>query len=1075
LESLESRQLLAVVSLNPTKDNTMFQANNNVSAGKSDSVLVGLDHYSSTLMRSLLAFDVAGSIPAGSTINSVSLTLWCNDGYNTGSTPSVELHKVLADWGEGASSPGWMPPYTSAKTGDATWRYSFYNTQSWSTLGGDFSPTVSSAQTVSTGAKSYTWGSTAQMTADVQSWLNTPSANFGWVLKGDETQESGKMFDSRESTNAARRPTLTVDYTPPAAPSLAIAATDAAKAEGNSGSAPFTFTVTRTGTTTGTSSVNYAVTGSGASAANAADFAGGALPNGTVSFAANETSKVITINVNGDSSVESNEGFTVTLSSPAGATITTATATGTINNDDSAPVPSLAIAATDAAKAEGNSGSTAFTFTVTRNGDATGTSSVNYAVTGSGASAANAADFAGGALPNGTVSFAANEISKVITINVNGDSTVESNEGFTVTLSSPAGATITTATATGTINNDDSTPAPSLAIAATDAAKAEGNSGSTAFTFTVTRNGNTTGTSSVNYAVTGSGANPADATDFAGGVLPSGTVSFAANETSKVITVNVNGDSTVESDEGFTVTLSSPAGATIATATATGAINNDDTGEVPSLVIAATDAAKAEGNSGSTAFTFTVTRSGDTTGTSSVNYAVTGSGGSAANATDFTGGVLPGGTVSFAASETTKVITVNVNGDTSVESDEGFTVTLSSPAGATIATAAATGSINNDDTVPPPSLAIAATAAVKAEGNSGSTAFTFTVTRSGDTTGTSSVNYAVTGSGSSAADSSDFAGGSLPGGTVSFAASETTKVITVNVNGDTTVESDEGFTVTLSSPAGATIVTATATGSINNDDTDSTIQPGVSLVNGVLTITGSVDSDQVSVELRGRSQLWVAASFLNSSADDDDDDDDDDDNSQNSGLAFSLKSVKRIEMNLYDGNDVAVVSSSLRIPATISGGSGDDVLKGGNGDDILLGEDGNDKLSGNGGRNILVGGDGDDELDAGSDRSLLIGGSGQDRLKGSNREDILIGGTTAYDTDQSALVSIMAEWTSRRPFATRMKNLTSGVGTGKSIKLRLGETVLDDGARDTLFGGASSDWFLSFPTDSAADRGRSDR
>ena len=1052
----------------------MFQANNNVSAGKSDSVLVGLDHYSSTLMRSLLAFDVAGSIPAGSTINSVSLTLWCNDGYNSGSTPSVELHKVLADWGEGASSPGWMPPYTSAKTGDATWRYSFYNTQSWATLGGDFSPTVSSAQTVSTGGRSYTWGSTAQMTADVQTWLNTPSANFGWVLKGDETQESGKMFDSRESTNAARRPTLTIDYTPPASPSLAVAATDAVKSEGNSGSTAFTFTVTRTGTTTGTSSVNYAVTGSGASMANATDFAGSVLPSGTVSFAANETSKVVTINVNGDTTVESNEGFTVTLSSPISATITTATATGTINNDDSAPAPTLAIAATDAVKSEGNSGSTAFTFTVTRSGGTTGTSSVNYAVTGSGANVANATDFAGSVLPSGTVSFAANESSKVITINVNGDTTVESNEGFTVTISSPVGATITTATATGTINNDDTAPLPALAIAATDAVKAEGNSGSTAFTFTVTRSGDTTGTSGVNYAITGSGANPADATDFAGGALPSGTVAFAANETSKTVTVNINGDTSVESDEAFTVTISSPVSATITTATATGAINNDDTGAVPALAIAATDAAKAEGNSGSAAFTFTITRSGDTTGISSVNYAVAGSGGGAANATDFTGGVLPGGTVTFAANETSKVITISVNGDTTVESDEGFTVTLSSPSGAAIATATATGTINNDDSAPPPVLAITATTGAKAEGNSGSTAFTFTVVRSGDTTGTSSVSYAVNGSGSSAADASDFAGGSLPGGSISFAANETSKEITINVNGDTTVESNEGFTVTLSDPVGATISSANATGTINNDDTDPTNQPGVSLVGGVLKITGSADSDEVSVELRGRNQVWVAASFLNNSSSDDDDDDDDD-NSQNPGLAFSLRSVKRIEMDLFDGDDVAVVSNSLKIPVIINGGSGDDVLKGGNGDDVLLGGDGNDKLSGNGGRNILVGGDGDDELSAGSNRSLLIGGNGQDRLKGSNREDILIGGTTAYDTDQTALLAVMTEWTSSRPLATRMQNLTGGIGSGKSIKLKLGETVLDDGARDTLFGGASSDWFMSFSNDSVTDRNRSDR
>src|SRR5439155_1192901 len=147
-------------------------------------------------------------------------------------------------------------------------------------------------------------------------------------------------------------------------------------------------------------------------------------------------------------------------------------------------------------------------------------------------------------------------------------------------------------------------------------------------------------------------------------------------------------------------------------------ILNDDR----SLAIAATDATKAEGNSGSTAFTFTVTRSGDTSVATDVNYAVTGSGANSGNAADFTGGVLPSGTVSFAIGEIIKVITINVAGDTTVEPDEGFTVTLSAATICTLSLPAALPiSILNDDR----SLAIAATDAVKAEGNSGSTAFTF--------------------------------------------------------------------------------------------------------------------------------------------------------------------------------------------------------------------------------------------------------------------------------------------------------------------------------------------------------------
>jgi hypothetical protein len=80
------------------------------------------------------------------------------------------------------------------------------------------------------------------------------------------------------------------------APSLSIARLVASAAEGNSGSTPFTFAVTRAGVTTGASSAHWAVIGSGGASANAADFTGGVLPSGIVSFAAGGTSKTITVN-----------------------------------------------------------------------------------------------------------------------------------------------------------------------------------------------------------------------------------------------------------------------------------------------------------------------------------------------------------------------------------------------------------------------------------------------------------------------------------------------------------------------------------------------------------------------------------------------------------------------------------------------------------------------------------------------------------------------------------------------------------------------------------------------------------
>ncbi|NDC53640.1 MAG: hypothetical protein EBZ74_04955, partial [Planctomycetia bacterium] len=116
----------------------------------------------------------------------------------------------------------------------------------------------------------------------------------------------------------------------------------------------------------------------------------------------------------------------------------------------------------------------------------------------------------------------------------------------------------------------------------------------------------------------------------------------------------------------------------------------------------------------------------------------------------------------------------------------------------------------------PPTLSIAPLAADKTEGTGGGTTpFTFTVTRSGGVSIASTVEWAVTGSGTNQASAADFAGGVFPAGTASFGIGETTQTITVNVAADAVIEPDEGFTVTLSSPTNATLGSqASATGTI---------------------------------------------------------------------------------------------------------------------------------------------------------------------------------------------------------------------------------------------------------------------
>src|SRR5439155_135922 len=155
----------------------------------------------------------------------------------------------------------------------------------------------------------------------------------------------------------------------------------------------------------------------------------------------------------------------------------------------------------------------------------------------------------------------------------------------------------------------------------------------------------------------------------------SGTVTFNPGQTSKTITVNVNGDSKFESDETFTVGLSSPSNATISgtQGTATGTIDNDDTQPVISAanlsqseVISVTDPVQPEGNSGTTAFLFTVNLSNPSAQTITVNFS-TANGSATVIDGDYQSN---SGTLTFAPGEASKTVTVLVNGDTKFESDE---------------------------------------------------------------------------------------------------------------------------------------------------------------------------------------------------------------------------------------------------------------------------------------------------------------------------------------------------------------------------------------------------------------------
>jgi hypothetical protein len=267
------------------------------------------------------------------------------------------------------------------------------------------------------------------------------------------------------------------------------------------------------------------------------------------------------------------------------------------------------------------------------------------------------------------------------------------------------------------------------------------------------------------------------------------------------VTVNVVGDTTNEAPETFAVNLSSITNAAITTPGATGTIQNDDGSPTFSI----TGMSQLEGDAGTTAFTFTITKSGATALDSSVQVATSDG---TATVADNDYQTLAPTTITFLPADTSKTVTVHVVGDVKNELDETFNMNLSAVSNAAITPPAATGTIQNDD--PPPVLSIDSIS--QPEGN-GSTTIAFTITLTGSTDQAVLVNFAT------ADGSATWPGDYMPtSGTLTFPPGTATQSISVTVNGDATDEPDESFTVTLSGATNATVGAATGTGTIVNDD-----------------------------------------------------------------------------------------------------------------------------------------------------------------------------------------------------------------------------------------------------------------
>jgi hypothetical protein len=213
-----------------------------------------------------------------------------------------------------------------------------------------------------------------------------------------------------------------------------------------------------------------------------------------------------------------------------------------------------------------------------------------------------------------------------------------------------------------TLHNDGNWPTLSRTLRIGDVSITEGNSGTVAATFTVTLSPGSTEPVTVAYTTLSGSATTGSDYQAA-----SGTLTFAPGETSKTVTVLVNGDRLGEPNETFVVNLSSPTNATVSDGQGVGTIVDDE----PRISIS--DVTKSEGRRGrTTLFTFTVTLSAAYDQPVTMSFR-TANGTATTSNSDY---VAKSGTITFAPGQTTKTITIEVKGDSKRESNEYFYLDL---------------------------------------------------------------------------------------------------------------------------------------------------------------------------------------------------------------------------------------------------------------------------------------------------------------------------------------------------------------------------------------------------------------
>jgi len=688
-------------------------------------------------------------------------------------------------------------------------------------------------------------GSATFVTDYTQQTAGTFNGSTGTVTFGFGQTTAIVYIDPKQDSIIEPNETVTLTLTPgsnyvPAIPNIAtvtiidddinvsVAAAPAAVLEDSGASINYTFT--RTGVLTNPLTVAFSVNGTAAfgtdySQSGATTFANGV---GTVTFAANSATAVVSITPSVDSTVESDETVLVGLTTGAGYNVVSpVSAVGTILNDDVIPLPSVTVAVSPSSVSEDGTTNLVYTFTRTLVSDIL---TVNFTIGGGATFVTDYTQSGAGSFngATGTISFGFGQSTATITVDPQSDNIVESDEAVVLTVVAGSGYNVGGSNiATGTIANDDA----SVAIAVSPATVTE--DGVTNLVYTFTRTGATTNALTVNYNVGGSATFAIDYSQSGASLFngSNGNVTFAPGSSTATVTVDPTTDSIVEADETVSLTITGGAGYVIDPVNSvTGTIANDDVVVLPNVTVSVSPASVAEDGSPNLVYTFTRTLVSDIL---TVNFTI---GGGATFVTDYTqsgAGTFNGatGTISFGFGQTTATITVNPKADSLVEANEDVVLTVVGGSGYNVGGSnVATGTITNDDFLPTVTLAVSPASVME----NGAPNMLYTFTRTGAANNPLTVNFNVGGTATLTSDYTQTGASTFNGstGSVTFGFGQSTATIVVNPKSDGTVEADETVVLTLASNANYTVGTvAPVIGTITNDDVGVSVAISPSLVN----------------------------------------------------------------------------------------------------------------------------------------------------------------------------------------------------------------------------------------------------